>query len=191
MKKIVGLATFVLAYAALSYGADIYKFDKGHTRVAFNVDHFVISTVEGRFNDFDGTIQYDPQDISKSSVEVHIKAKSINTDNAARDNDLRGAGFLDADKYPEIVFKSAQIEKRGNQLVAVGDFTIKDVTKRIELPFTIKGPVETFGQQRIAVHTGTTIHRHDYHVQYDNKIKDGSAVVGEDVRIDIQIEATK
>jgi polyisoprenoid-binding protein YceI len=188
--KIRSLAVVLalLLLAGIAFGQD-YTIDKGHTLVAFSARHMVISTVHGRFNDFTGVIHYDPKDITKSSVEVDIKTASVNTDNAARDNDLHGSELLDVAKYPDMTFKSKKIEKRGNGYVAIGDFTLKGVTKPIELPFTIAGPVQAFGAQRIAVEAHTKINRRDYNVTYSHTLQDGSALVGDEITIDLTIEA--
>ncbi len=187
--------TFVvlLALAALpSSAADIYKIDPKHTKIGFIVPHIVISTVDGRFKTFAGTIVLEAKDLTRSSVEITIKTDSGDTGVAARDSDLHDGELLDVARYPEARFKSTKIEKRGQQWVAIGNFTLKDVTHQIELPFTLQGPVTDYmGKSRIAVHTGTKINRHDYHVQYDSRLKDGSPVVGEEVTIDLQVEATK
>ena len=185
------LALCLLALTMTAFAADTYKLDKGHTRIRFTVPHLVISTVEGRFTDFDGTIQYDPKDVAKSSVEVVIKTASVDTDNTSRDKDIRDSELLDVTKYPEITFKSDKIVKKGDHYVAIGTFTLKDVSKKVELPFTVLGPLNAFGHDRIAAHTALTIKRHDYNVKYDHKVQDGTAIVGEDVNIEIQIEAVK
>lgn len=189
--KLATFAIVLLAMTASSFAADTYKLDKGHSKIGFTVPHLVIGTVEGRFTDFDGTIQFDPKDITKSSVEVVIKTASVNTENEARDKDVRDSELLDVAKYPEIKFKSDKVVKKGDHYVAIGTFTLKDVSKTVELPFTVKGPVTFYGHDRIAAHTSLSIKRHEYNVKYDNKLTDGGAIVGEDVKIDIQIEAVK
>jgi polyisoprenoid-binding protein YceI len=182
-----------MALAALPlFAADTYKIDPSHTKIGFTVPHIVISTVDGRFKRFEGTIVLDKENMSKSSVEINIKADSIDTGVAKRDSDLHDSELLDVAKYPDIRFKSNKIESRGEGWVALGEFTLKDVTRHIELPFTLKGPVTDYmGNSRIAVHAETKIDRHEYHVQYDDRLKDGKPVVGEEVTIDLQVEATK
>src|SRR5256885_11041675 len=146
-------AVLVIALLAAlpAIAADTYIFDKAHTRVGFTAQHLVISTVEGRFKDFDGTITLDPKDITKSSVKVTIKTASVDTDNASRDNDLRNSEFLDVAKYPEMTFVSDKIEKRASGYVATGTFTLKGVSKTIELPFSLGGPIDDpRGQLRIS-----------------------------------------
>src|SRR5437870_3512448 len=128
------VAMLLIALPALA--ADNYNFDKVHSRIGFTAQHLVISSVDGRFKDYDGTITLDPNDITKSSVKVSVKTASVDTDNESRDNDLRNSEFLDVAKYPEMTFVSDKIERRGDGYVASGTFTLKGVSKKIELPFT-------------------------------------------------------
>src|SRR3954451_1628140 len=155
--RIFAAALLLVLVAALpALAADTYNFDKAHTRIGFTAQHLVISSVDGRFKDFDGTISLDPNDITKSSVKVTVKTASVDTDNQSRDNDLRTSEFLDVAKYPEMTFVSDKIEKRGDGYVATGTFTLKGVAKKIELPFAVGGPIaDLWGNQRIAVHAST------------------------------------
>jgi len=116
----------------------------------------------------------------------------INTDNANRDNDLRNTEFLDVAKYPEMTFVSKKVEKRGDHYVLVGDLTIKAVTKQVEIPFTFSGPItDPWGNTRIAAEGSTTINRRDFGVTYKAAMKDGSAVVGDEVKISLSVEGVK
>src|SRR5947208_12451726 len=99
--KIFATALLTILVAALpALAADTYNFDKQHTKIGFTAQHLVISSVDGRFKDFDGTITLDPKDITKSSVKVTVKTPSVDTDSEARDKDLRNSEFLDVAKYP-------------------------------------------------------------------------------------------
>ena len=181
----------VLAAALPALAADTYNFDKAHTRIGFTAQHLVISSVDGRFKDFDGVIVVDP-DITKSSVKITIKTASVDTDNESRDNDLRNSEFLDVAKFPEMTFVSDKIEKRGDGYVAIGTFTLKGISKKIELPFTFAGPItDPWGMQRVAAKASTKINRQDYGVKYNQAMKDGSAVVGNEVTLNLTVEATK
>jgi polyisoprenoid-binding protein YceI len=190
--RIFAAALLTVLVAALpALAADTYNIDKAHTKVGFTAQHLVISSVDGRFKDFDGTIVVDP-DITKSSVKITIKTASVDTDNSQRDNDLRNSEFLDVTKYPEMTFVSDKIEKRGDGYVAVGTFTLKGVSKKIELPFTFAGPIaDPWGMQRIAAKASTKINRQDYGVKYNQSMKDGSALVGNEVTLNLTVEATK
>ena len=191
--RFLSAALVIALLAAIpALAADTYTFDKAHTKIGFSAQHLVISTVEGRFKDFDGTITLDPNDISKSSVKVTIKTASVDTDNASRDNDLRNSEFLDVAKYPEMTFVSDNIEKRGTGYVATGTFTLKGVSKTIELPFSLGGPIDDpWGNSRIAVQASTKIDRKDYGVNYNQAMKNGTALVGNEVTINLTVEATK
>ena len=184
------MALLLITLPALA--ADTYNIDKAHTKVGFTAQHLVISSVDGRFKDFDGTITLDPNDIIKSSVKITIKTASVDTDNEARDKDLRNSEFLDVAKYPEMSFVSDKIEKRGDGYVATGTFTLKGVSKKIELPFTFAGPIaDPWGMQRVAAKASTKINRQDYGVKYNQAMKDGSALVGNEVTLNLTVEATK
>ena len=190
--KIFAAALLTVLVAAIpALAADTYNFDKAHTRIGFTAQHLVISSVDGRFKDFDGVIVVDP-DITKSSVKITIKTASVDTDNESRDNDLRNSEFLDVAKYPEMTFVSDKIEKRGDGYVAIGTFTLKGVSKKIELPFTFAGPItDPWGMQRVAAKASTKINRQDYGVKYNQAMKDGSALVGNEVTLNLTVEATK
>ena len=191
--KIFAAAALLALLTTLpALAADTYTFDKVHTKIGFTAQHLVISTVDGRFKDYEGTITLDPKDVTKSSVNVTIKTASVDTDNESRDNDLRNSEFLDAAKYPEMTFVSDKIEKRGTGYVATGKFTLKGVTKEIELPFTLGGPIDDpWGNSRLAVHASTKINRKDYGVNYNHAMKNGTAIVGNEVTINLTIEAVK
>ena len=190
--KIFAAALLTVLVAAIpALAADTYNFDKAHTRIGFTAQHLVISSVDGRFKDFDGVIVVDP-DITKSSVKITIKTASVDTDNESRDNDLRNSEFLDVAKFPEMTFVSDKIEKRGDGYVAIGTFTLKGVSKKIELPFTFAGPItDPWGLQRVAAKASTKINRQDYGVKYNQAMKDGSALVGNEVTLNLTVEATK
>lgn len=190
------LALAGLALAALvppAVAADTFTFDTSHTTVGFAVKHMVISTVKGRFNDFSGTIMYDPQDVTKSSVEVTIKTASVDTGNADRDKHLRSADFFDAEKYPEITFKSTRVEKRGNGYVAHGPLTMHGVTKEVELPFTVTGVInDPWGNIRLGAEVEPVkVNRQDFGVSWSKALDSGGLVVSDDVALELSVEAVK
>ena len=144
----------VLIAVSSVVAADTYVIDPAHSSIDFSVRHLGLSSVKGNFKDFSGTIMYDPQDLAKCSVSVTIKTASINTDNEMRDNHLRSADFFDAAKCPEITFVSEKISKQKDGYVALGTLTMHAVSKKIELPFTLTGPVKGMqGEMRFAVET--------------------------------------
>lgn len=172
-----------LALPSLGFAAD-YKIDGAHSSATFGVRHMMISNVKGRFTDISGTIHLDDQDVTKSSVIAVLKAASVSTDNETRDKHLRSADFFDVEKYPEIRFESTRVEKRGDGYVAFGKLTMKDVSREIELPFTL-AQAEIRGRKRLGIEATTQLNRYDYHVSYDPT----GATVGKDVKIDLNLEA--
>jgi polyisoprenoid-binding protein YceI len=187
LKKLLSLAAlFVLSVSA--FAADTLQIDPAHSSINFSVRHMLISNVPGSITGITGTINYDDQDVTKSSIEATIKVSTINTGNEGRDKDLRGANFFDTEKFPEAKFVSKRIEKRGDNYVAIGDLTIKDVTKQIELPFELSKGNTPFGPA-IGVSASTTINRKDYHINYNRLMDSGGAVVSDNVKLEINLEA--
>lgn len=191
-KKFVGTVFIGLFVVSSAFSADLYDIDKAHTRVGFAVKHMVISTVRGEFSDYDGKIYFDEKDITKSSLEGTIKVASINTNNEKRDNHLRSGDFFDAEKYPEIKFKSKSIQKKGENYVMIGDFTIRDVTKEIEIPFKLIGTLmDPWGSKRVGIEAEFNINRKDYGVAWNKTLDNGGFVVSDEVTIEIAFEGIK
>jgi polyisoprenoid-binding protein YceI len=187
LSAVLALGTFVPAFAA-----DTYNIDTAHSSVGFAVKHLVISTVKGSFTDYSGTIQYDEKNPAASSVDVTIKTASINTGNDKRDAHLRNADFFDAEKFPEIKFVSKKVVQKANVYEMTGNLTMKGVTKEVVIPFTLAGPIQDpWGGTRMAAEGSLTINRQDYGVSWTGGAKAGEAVVSDEVKIDLNIEAMK
>jgi polyisoprenoid-binding protein YceI len=188
MKKLILLFAILFATGSLALAADTYTIDGAHTAANFTVKHLGISTVHGRFSSVSGTILFDPQAPEKSSVTAVIKSASVTTDNAMRDKDLNSPRFFDTTKFSEIRFQSTSIRKAGDdKYVAVGNLTIRDVTKPVEIPFTLAQGKGAKGELRLGVQGMLTINRFDYNVSYDTT----GAVVSKDVNIELDVEAAK
>ncbi len=173
-----------LSLCGSAFAADEYKIDAAHSSAQFTVKHLMVSNVTGRFREMTGTILLDDKDPSRSSVNVVIKTASVTTDNDRRDTHLRSDSFFDVEKYPDIRFVSTKVTKQGEQWVAVGNFTMKDVTREITLPFSL-AKAEIKGKNKIGVEAGAKLDRYEYHVDFD---KTGATVSGE-VRIELNLEA--
>ncbi len=163
---VVGVAT-----AARQSSAERYDFDTAHTQIAFVARHNMVTNVRGKFNRFAGHIMLDEQDVTRSSAEVTIEAASVDTDNQNRDNDLRSANFFEAEKYPNLTFKSKRVEKQGAQLALIGDLTIRDVTKEVRIPFDVTPPLASGGRKRIGVEGVLKVNRHDYGLKWNRLIE--------------------
>ena len=183
------VAVFILL-AANSFAQEKFEIDPSHSNVGFTVRHMVVAKVSGEFKKYSGTIIYDAKDVTKSSVNVMIKVASIDTEHEGRDNHLRSADFFNAATDSLITFVSKKIEKKGDGYVAIGDFTLRGVTKEIALPFTILGTIkDQRGATRLGIEASATINRFDYGVKWDNALEGGNLVVSKEVAINLAIEA--
>jgi polyisoprenoid-binding protein YceI len=192
MKNMV-LILSALVLCAGAVGAQTWKPDPPHSRVRFSVTHMLIAEVDGRFTQFDVTLNQGKEDFAGSTVEVIIKTASITTENENRDKHLRSDDFFNAEKYPEITFKSTSFEKTGDKTYKItGDLTIRDVTKNITLDAKYLGSVtDARGNTRVAFRATTTINRFDFGVKWDRKLDVGGLVVSENVDIMLNLELMK
>lgn len=191
MKTTRTLAVLTVAWmlAAPSRGAETYTIDPVHSSMGFAVTHMMVSSVQGKFKEFNGAIQLDEKNIENSSVEVTIKTASISTDNEKRDGHLRSPDFFDVEKHPEITFRSSKVEKKDDGYVATGQLTIRGVTKEVQLPFKLRGPVKIGDGKRIGVKAGLNLNRQDYGVSWSKSLDGGGLVVSDEVEIDLNVEA--
>ncbi len=180
-----------VSYAPIA-GGD-YKIDPAHSIIGFSIRHLEINWVEGRFKDFSGTIHYDDSDVTKSSVEFAAKVESIDTGVEPRNKHLRTADFFEVEKYPEMTFKSTSVERNGkDSYILHGDLTLKGVTKPVALPFTVAGAVkDPWGNMRFGIDAHTKINRRDFGINYGNALASGGLDVGNEVTINLQLEAVK
>ena len=181
------LGSVALAIPAAAQSST-WKVDPNHSAAQFSVRHLGISTVRGSFTKVSGTVEYDPADPTKSSIDVTIDPASIDTRVEGRDKDLRGEHFFDVTKYPTMTFKSKRVESAGaGKLKVVGDLTMHGVTKEVTLD--VDGPTEPMKDQRGNQHMGasatTKLNRSDYGMTAD------AAVVGDEITITIDAEMTK
>jgi polyisoprenoid-binding protein YceI len=192
MKKLLPL-TFLSALLIVhpAFAADTYVFDKAHSSVGFQVRH-LFSNVAGKFDDFTGTIQFDEANPEQSSVEVNIKTASIDTGVKMRDDDLRSPNFFDAEKYPETTFKSKSVKKSGeNAFDVTGDLTMHGVTKEVVLKVELIGKGAGPKNSILSGWDATTaLKRSEFGLSW-SKVIEGTQVVGDDVKIELHVEADK
>ena len=188
----VALTVLTAGAAAPALAVDTYTVDPAHSEVSFQIRHLV-TQVRGKFDDYKGTVHLDPAKMENSSVEFNIKAASIDTGVADRDKDLRSADFFDVEKFPEITFKSKSIKATGKDQYAVtGTFTLHGVSKEVTLPVTFGGTIkDPWGNQRAGFSTETTLNRKDYGIVWNKALDNGGALLGDDVKVAISLEAVK
>jgi len=176
-KLILNVVIVGLLMTSFAFAADEYEIDAVHSSIGFSVRHLLISNITGNFNDFSGKLLFDEKDMTNSSVDLTIKAASINTNNVDRDNHLRAADFFNIEKFPEITFKS-------------GTLTMHGVSKEISIPFEFigkaKGPM---GKQRLGFEGNTKLNRKDFGITWNKTLDEGGLAVGNEIKIQLNIEA--
>ena len=169
-----------------------WKLDPAHTLVEFSAKHLMITTVKGRITDLEGTISADENDPENSSVEVSLKAASIDTRTEQRDNHLRSADFLDVENFPAIAFKSTGIEGNRHEFKLTGDLTIRGVTKPITLDVTYEGQTkDPWGGERIGFSAKGKLDRRDFGLTWNVLLETGGLTVGNEIKINVEVEAVK
>ncbi|MFH5821766.1 YceI family protein [Georgenia sp. AZ-5] len=178
------------------YDADLtgdWVFDPAHTRIGFSARHAMVTKVRGAFNDIDGRIHVDAAGPASSSVQVRIKAASVDTRNAQRDEHLRGADFFDAERFPEIVFTSTAVDEvEENTYMVVGDLTIRDVTRQVAIPIEMLGVErDPSGNLRAGFEGTRRINRRDYGLEWNMALDAGGVLVSEKITLEFEISAVK
>jgi len=167
--------------------------DTSHSSADFKVRHLAISNVRGTFPAVQGTIEWNEQDVTQSTVEATIDIASVDTGEPKRDAHLVSADFFDAETHPTMTFKSKKVEKSGDGLKVTGDLTLRGVTKEVVLD--VEGPYEPIKDPWGNVKTGatatTTINRQDFGVSWNKTLDTGGLVVGNDVHITLELEIMK
>jgi polyisoprenoid-binding protein YceI len=170
-----------------------WTLDKAHTSVSFSIRHMVISEVTGKFKDFDISFTATKSDFTDGAVDATIKVASINTENEKRDGHLRTDDFFNAEKFPEIKFKSTGFEKVGDSKYKItGDLTIRDITKKVVFDAVYNGSVKSpWGATVSSWKASLTINRFDYGLKWNKAIEAGGLIAGDEVNITLNIELTK
>jgi polyisoprenoid-binding protein YceI len=173
--------------------AAVYQIDPSHSAAQFSVRHMMISNVKGEFTKVTGTLTYDSKNVAASKIDVVIDANSISTREPKRDEHLKGADFFDTAKYPTLAFKSKQIWRTGGKLQAKGDLTMHGVTREVVLD--VDGPTpevkDPWGNMRFGASATTKVSRKEWGLVWNQAIETGGVVVGDEVTISIDIEATR
>ena len=191
-KRVALVLAFLLAVAGPALSAtETFLFDKPHTEVGFRIRHW-LTKVDGRFRDFEGRIELDRAKPADSKVDVTIQAASIDTGSENRDKHLRTADFFDVEKYPTITFKSTKVVPKGKDLYEVtGDLTLHGVTKTLTIPVRHTGFLNTGKQEKAGFELVIPINRKDFGIGWNRNADTGGTMLGDDVEINVQVEANK
>jgi polyisoprenoid-binding protein YceI len=189
MKKIALICTsLILATTIFTQ----WEVDKGHSKVAFTVNHHGISEVDGYFKKYETTLTAGKPDLSDAVFEMTVETASINTDLEMRDNSLRSEDIFNVEKFPTMTFKSTSLMKKNeNKYVMTGNLTLRDVTKEITLDVTMNGPVDNPNKNakntQVGIKAIGKINRSDFNL--GSKLP--AAFVGDEVQIRVTGEFSK
>jgi polyisoprenoid-binding protein YceI len=168
--------------------------DPMHSEVQFKVKHLVISTVTGFFKSFEGSVETSGDDFENAEISFKLDIDSIDTNQSQRDGHLKSPEFFDAAQYPEITFKSTSFKKTDDEeeYELVGDLTIKGVTKPVTLDVEFGGSAGDFyGNTKAGFEITGKINRKEFGLTWDGVTEAGSIVLGEDIKLLINIQLTK
>lgn len=167
-----------------------YVLDPSHTSIGFVTRHAMVTKVRGSFEEYTGTATIDGANPSASTLDVDIKAASINTRNADRDAHVRSGDFLDVETNPEITFRGTEFAIKGDVAEVTGDLTIRGVSKPVTIPFEFQGAAtDPFGNKRIGFEGETTISRADFGLTWNAALETGGFLVADKVVLEFEVSA--
>jgi polyisoprenoid-binding protein YceI len=167
--------------------------DPTHSELGFKIKHLMITNVSGNFKEIEAEVQTEGEDFTTAQIEAKIKTASINTNNEQRDAHLRTSDFLEAEKYPEILFKSTQVEKVDNEnFYAYGDLTLKGITKQVKLNVEYSGITkDPWGNERSGVIVTGKINRSEWGVSFNTILETGGVALSDEIKIHSEIQLVK
>lgn len=164
--------------------------DATHSAVKFSVSHLTVSTVEGNFKKFEGTVVSNGNDFNNANVNFTVDVNSISTDNDMRDKHLKSDDFFNAEKYPSMTFTSTSFKRiKGNMYALEGNLTIRDVTKKVKFGVLYGGTVkDPYGNIKSGFRATSSISRKAYGLKWNALTEAGGTVVGDEVTINLNME---
>lgn len=177
--------------AGLAAAVGTWVIDPVHTNLGFTARHAMVAKVRGNFGEFSGSFTI-AEDLSASSAELTIQTASIDTKTGDRDAHLKSADFLDVEAYPTITFTSTAVRTSGSDIILTGDLTIRGVTKSVDVTYSFLGTsVDPWGGTRIGFEGETTISRKEFGLVWNVALETGGVLVSDDVKLTLDVEATK
>jgi polyisoprenoid-binding protein YceI len=186
-------ATIIFAAVNATAATERYNVDLDHSIVGFSVAHMVVSKTTGRFTDYSGFIEMDPEAKTVKALEAVIQTASVNTNHAKRDTHLKTPDFFNVEKFPAMTWKMKSYGKQGDKYVAKGDLTLLGVTKEVALTGTFNGviPKDPWSNTRAGFTAEGKINRKDFGMNWSKVLDNGGLVVGDEVDIMLEIECIK
>jgi polyisoprenoid-binding protein YceI len=174
-------------------GKNTWALDTTHSSIDFSIRHMMVSNVKGSFNSFSAAIEADPTDLTTADIQFTIDLESVDTRNADRDNHLRTADFFDIEKYPQLTFVATSIVKTGeNEYNVTGDLSLHGVTRSEKFAVTFEGAgKDPWGNEKAGFSGKGSINRSDYGLTWNAALETGGILVGDQVKISLEIQAAK
>jgi len=169
-----------------------WSVDPAHSSVGFGVKHMGIATVRGEFGDFEGTLEIG-DDLSSARAFGAVKVQSVDTGEPQRDDHLRSPDFFDAAQFPELRFESTSIEALDDEEFRItGQLSIHGVTNEIVLHADVQGTdTDPWGNERVGLEVTGQLSRGDYGMQFNQMLGSGNMLVGDKVKLVLDISAVK
>lgn len=193
MKTLKLTAILLFLFISINFAQTSWNLDNSHSKLGFSVTHMLITEVDGKFNDFSGSITSNDDTFEGAKIEFSAKIASIDTDNEKRDQHLQSDDFFNAEKFPDLKFVGQSLTKvEGKKYKLVGDLTIRGVTKEVELDVVYNGTVaDPWGNTRAGFGIEGEVNRFDYNLKWNKALEAGGLMVGEDVKIYAKLELVK
>ena len=167
-----------------------WNIDKAHSTIEFTARHMMFTKVRGRFEEFQGTFNFDPANPTNTTITVEIETASIQTPDNDRDNHLRSADFLDVEKYPTMKFESKRVEQTDDTHgTLIGELTIKDETREVSLDVEYYGlQKDPWGNTRAVFSGTTTINRKDWGLTWNVALEAGGFLVSDKIDLNLEVQ---
>lgn len=169
-----------------------WDIDSAHSTIGFAVRHAVVATTRGQFLGYTGGATIDAEHPENSSAWLEIDAASVNTGAEQRDAHLKSADFWNAEAYPKITFKSTAVNVDGDNVITTGDLTVGGKTAPVDVVWEFGGVAkDPFGNTKAGFEGAATINRKDWGITWNAALETGGFLVGEKVKLVLEIEANK
>lgn len=169
-----------------------WAIDPTHSEIGFKVKHMMFTNISGKFGTYDATITTEDDNFENANIEFSADINSINTNNTDRDNHLKSGDFFEAENHPKLTFKATSFTKKGDDYELEGDLTLKGITKSVKLPTEFSGLMkDPWGNTKVGINISGKINRKDWGLTYNAALEAGGVLIGEDVRLDIEIQLIK
>lgn len=167
--------------------------DASHSSIDFSIRHMMIAKVKGTFHAFEAQIDADPTDLTTAEVFFNVDLGSIDTRNQDRDNHLRSADFFDVETYPSVTFTSTSFTKTGEgEYTVTGDLSLHGVTRPETFTVVFEGAgKDPWGNEKVGFSAHGTINRSDYGLTYNAALETGGVLIGDEIKVSLEIEAMK